>query len=186
MSPQVADQSDEALMLRAQADDPTAFAQLYDRHSVKAFRVAVAVCRDTGQAEDTVQESFLTIWRNRANYRPDMGRFQAWSMRIVRNRAIDSYRSAAVRPPAQREGDEEISGPSFDPTADEVNARGSHRTLLTHLKGLPDAQAEVIVLSFFGELSHAEIAAELDLPEGTVKGRMRLGLDKLRRRMDAA
>lgn len=104
-----------------------AFAELYDRHSVLALRIARAICRDRSRAEDAVQEGFLAIWRYRAGARP------------------------------------------------------ATRSSLRHL---PDAQAEVIVLAFYGELSHSEIATQLNLPTGTVKGRMRLGLEKLRREMD--
>jgi RNA polymerase sigma-70 factor (ECF subfamily) len=150
-------QSDDALMARAQANDTAAFARLYDRHATRAFRVARAICRDIGSAEDAVQEGFLAIWRSRVTYQPGAGSFQAWAMKVVKNRALDSVRSA------------------------EVLARSERDALLVSLRQLPEAQAEVIVLAFYGELSHSEIAAQLDLPAGTIKGRMRLGLEKLRR-----
>ena len=155
------EQSDEALMLRAQADDTDAFAALYDRHAEGAFRVARAICRDSSRAEDAVREGFLAIWRGRADYRPDAGSFRAWSMRIVKDMAIDSAQQAA-----------------------EGAAESEREELIALLQRLPEAQAEVIVLAFYGGLSHAEIAAQLDLPAGTVKGRMRLGLEKLRQELD--
>lgn len=189
MSPALKDrgQTDEALMIRAQADDTDAFAELYDRHAVLALRIARAICRDRGRAEDAVQEGFLAIWRGRAGYRPDAGSFRAWSMRIVKNRAIDSSRHVGARPPT-RSGDAYDDQSQADPDAaapqDEALARSERDELFASLRGLPDAQAEVIVLAFYGELSHSEIATQLDLPAGTVKGRMRLGLEKLRRQMD--
>jgi RNA polymerase sigma-70 factor (ECF subfamily) len=174
-------------MARAQADDTEAFAQLYDRYATRAFRVARAVCSDTSRAEDVVQEGFLAIWRNRASFRPQIGNFQAWSMKIVRNRAIDSTRRAASRPPMQKADWDRSEPPDIGSSPaspqDEVMARAEREALLASLGRLPEAQAEVIVLAFYGELSHSEIAAQLGVPAGTVKGRMRLGLEKLRTEM---
>jgi len=175
-------------MALAQAGDTDAFAELYDRHAERAFRIARTICNDRGRAEDAVQEGFLAIWRGRAGYRPDGGSFQAWSMRIVQNRAIDSYRDVTAHPPTQTI---EVADhqPQTDPDSvtpqDKAIARSQRDELLGSLRRLPEAQAEVIVLAFYGELSHSEIAVQLDLPPGTVKGRMRLGLEKLRREMDA-
>jgi RNA polymerase sigma-70 factor (ECF subfamily) len=191
MSPlsKTSQRTDEELMVRAQADDTEAFAQLYDRHATRAFRVARAVCSDTSRAEDVVQEGFLAIWRSRARFQPQTGTFQAWSMKIVHNRAIDASRHAASRPPLQKadwEGREppDIRSSPASPQ-DEVMARSERKALLASLGRLPEAQAEVIVLAFYGELSHSEIAAQLNLPAGTVKGRMRLGLEKLRAEISA-
>ena len=174
-------QDDETLMRRVQANDQAAFAELYDRHAALALRVAGSVCRDTRRAEDAVQEGFLSVWRSRARYRRGQGSVQAWTMMIVRNRAIDSYRSVSARPqevahPTNRE----ISDPAFDSPSDEVIARSESDTLRTAVLRLPEPQAEAITLAFYGGLSHSEIAAQLELPPGTVKGRMRLGLKKLR------
>lgn len=177
------EQTDEALMIRAQADDTDAFSELYDRHAVLAFRIARAICRDRGRAEEVVQEGFLAIWRGRADYRPDAGSFRAWSMRIVKNRAIDSSRHLGARPPTQTSDayDDQPPADRDSPTPqDEALAQSERDELFASLRRLPDAQAEVIVLAFYGELSHSEIATQLDLPAGTVKGRMRLGLEKLR------
>lgn len=183
-----AEQSDDALMARAQAGDVAAFALLYDRHCALAFRVARAICRDLGRAEDAVQEGFLAIWRSRGSYRPGTGSFQAWAMKVVKNRAIDSFRSAAVRPQTQSGASTDDPAPAADSNSDspqdEVLARSERDALLASLRQLPEAQAEVIVLAFYGELSHSEIATQLDLPAGTVKGRMRLGLEKLRREIE--
>jgi RNA polymerase sigma-70 factor (ECF subfamily) len=189
MSPVLRDeeQSDEVLMLRAQENDTDAFAQLYDRYAERALRIARAICRDRSRAEDAVQEGFLAIWRSRGGYRPDAGSFQAWSMKIVKNRAIDSSRHTGSRPRTQT-SDAHDDQPQADRASltpqDEVVAQSDREELLASLRRLPEAQVEVILLAFYGELSHSEIAAQLDLPAGTVKGRMRLGLEKLRREMD--
>jgi RNA polymerase sigma-70 factor, ECF subfamily len=175
-------ESDEALMLRAQGDDPVAFAELYGRHIEDALRLADDICRDRGRAEEAVQEGFFSIWRSRADYRPQVGSFGTWSMRIVHNRAVDSLRVGRGQPRLLGETRDEDS-------AEEVGAdsplrgaiAGSERTqMFAALRHLPDRQAEVIALSFYGDFSQSEIAIRLGIPAGTVKGRMRLGLEKLR------
>jgi RNA polymerase sigma-70 factor, ECF subfamily len=180
-------ESDDALMARVQRDDTNAFGELYDRHRGPAFDVAQSVCHNPGLAEDAVQEAFLSIWRGREGYRPRAGAsFRAWAMETVRNRAIDSHRrrGATERPPlAPLLVTDLPEAPSQSPL-DEVIERGERDALDGSLSRLPEAQAQVIALAFFGELTHVEIAGQLGLPEGTVKGRMRLGMDKLRRDMD--
>lgn len=174
--------TDEAVMARVQADDRGAFAELYDRHGARAYRVAFAVCRERTRAEDAVQEGFLSMWRSRSKYRSEAGTFQSWSMRIVHNRAIDSFRRAAK--PGEQVARIEEKDPAPDLLAtsppDEVIAIAERDELGSFLSALPPKQTEVIVLAFYGGLSHSEIAAHLDLSSGTVKGRMRLGLEKMR------
>jgi RNA polymerase sigma-70 factor, ECF subfamily len=181
-------QSDETLMRCTKTGDASAFAELYGRHGERAFRVARAVCRDRGQAEDAVQEGFLAIWGSRASYREGAAGFQAWAMKIVHNRAVDSTRSAAARPrlPPAKENLDRQAKLDHVSTQDLAISEGERVAVMTSLRLLPNAQSEVIVLAFYGELSHSEIAARLDLPTGTVKGRMRLGLKKLRREMEDA
>jgi len=173
-------------MLRVQSGDTEAFAQLYDRHSPRAYRVAQSVCRSSSSAEDAVQDGFLSIWRSRGSYRPGKGSFKAWSMRVVQNRAIDTVRRErpAARPAADELADDlpDLVSPSVQ---DQVVAGSEGVAVRGALAHIPPAQAEVITLAFFGGLSHSEIAHELALPAGTVKGRMRLGLEKLRQRMEA-
>jgi RNA polymerase sigma-70 factor (ECF subfamily) len=176
-------ESDEALMRRVQRDETAAFEVLYDRHAGQALGVARSGCFDAGRAEDAVQESFLSIWRNRERYRPEAGSFKAWAMTIVKHRTIDSGRAAASRPQFA-EIQSELPDSETPSVADEVVARDQADLLRASLQGLSDGQSEVITLAFFGELSHSEIASQLGLPLGTVKGRMRLGLEKLRTRME--
>lgn len=180
-----AQQTDGALMLRIRNDDPEAFGELYDRYASLAFKVANSVCRDVSRAEEAVQEGFLSIWRGRARYRPESGSVKGWALSIVRNRAIDSVRRDATdRHPALVE----LAGPAPDTRSasppDAVIARNEGDALRAFMDRLPDTQAEVITLAFFGGLTHTEIAKQLSLPEGTVKGRMRLGMHKLRADMD--
>lgn len=178
--------SDHDLMVLVQGGDTVAFAELYDRYAVRALRVAHSVCGDNGRAEDAVQEGFLALWRCRSSYRPESGTFSAWSLRIVRNRAIDSHRSTASnRETGSGSEMEENSDPRSPGPAEEALENAKRDELRRSLRRLPEAQREVITLAFYGELSHAEIATKLELPPGTVKGRMRLGLEKLRRRVEA-
>lgn len=174
--------SDEDLMVRAQADDVQAFAELYLRHADHALHIASGICADAGAAEDVVQDGFLSIWRSRADYRPQLGSFEAWSMRIVHNRAVDAVRvvRAKALPPTAEPGEEADREDEADAPFDRAVADLEHARLFEALRRLPVRQTEVIVLSYYGDLSLSEIAARLGVPPGTVKGRMRLGLEKLR------
>ena len=178
--------SDDQLMCAVQAGDTLAFALLYQRHCGLALRLARSVCRDTGRAEDAVQEAFAAAWRGSTSYRREAGSVQSWLIAIVRNRAVDSVRreTAPCRPrlpDADCIGLVSIAGSAHD----EVIARCDADALRARLRRLPEAQAEVIALAYYGQLSQAEIARRLSLPPGTVKGRMRLGLDKLREQIRA-
>lgn len=179
-------QSDDVLMTRVQGDDPTAFGELYDRHAAAALGVARSICASSAHAEDVVQEGFLSIWRSRATYEPARGRtFRGWAMQIVRNRAIDSRRQAGVRPRITSGDVKAPPGAATRSAHDEAVERSEHRGLNDALERLPQAQAEVIALAYFGGMSHTQIAEKLHLPRGTVKGRMRLGLEKMRRGLKA-
>jgi RNA polymerase sigma-70 factor, ECF subfamily len=173
--------TDEELMRRMQANDPLAFNELYDRHAGRAWSVARSVCHDASRAEDAVQEGFLSVWRSQGSYRGDRGSVQGWLMTVVRNRAIDATRREAAghRPPLAHQ-DGVWDAPADGSTVDEVIDRCEADALRRRLAQLPGAQAQVIVLAYYAGLSNAEIATLLALPPGTVKGRMRLGLQKLR------
>lgn len=172
-----ADEPDAELMRRVAADDTDAFALLYDRHAARAYRVASTVCHRPGAAEAAVEKAFLSIWKDRSSYRPRPEGVATWAMTIVRDRAIDVARRASMQD-RQRCGDavSEVRPATVDTPADDD--AGHLRGLLATL---PDEQSEIITLAFFGGLSHTGIAAHLGLPSGTVKGRMRLGLQKLSR-----
>jgi RNA polymerase sigma-70 factor (ECF subfamily) len=174
--------TDEALMVRVQADNGLAFTELYVRHVDHALSIASEFCADVDGAEEVVQESFLSIWRSRAEYRPQLGTFEAWSMRIVHNRAVDSVRLVRIRPPLQPRDldDESDEEDAHDSTFDHAVAGSEHARLFDALRLLPMRQTEVILLAYYGDLSLSEIAARLGIPPGTAKGRMRLGLEKLR------
>ena len=168
-----------------QSGDTEAFGALYARHHVAAHRVARAVCHDTGRSQEVVQEAFISIWRARATFQPHRGDVAGWTLRIVHNRAIHvARRNAAIE--SRRE---DLAALPARTAASDVVAEIESRELSDSLKAavrrLPIAQREVITMAFFDGLTHTEIAAALRLPPGTVKGRARLGLMRLRRQIDA-
>ncbi len=172
--------SDDQVMAGVRDGSANAFGVLYDRYHERAYRVARAVCRDRGRAEEAVQETFIAIWTTRANYRSQVGKVAPWVLTVARHRSIDIARRNG-RDAAHQTTDtllDTLCAPGG--VAEQVAALTQTRHLLDLLAELPDAQREVITLGFYGELSHSEIAALLDLPAGTVKGRMRLGLQRLR------
>ena len=180
--------SDQELMRLVQrSDDREAFACLYDRYASRAFRIARSICPRPVRAEEAVQEGFLSIWRSRMSFNSTFAgaSFGAWSMTIVRYAALDAvrYDRADKRPRLMPEQSQPVDARIPSPE-DQAIVRHESDTLFATLADLPEAQAEVIQLAFFGELSHSEIAKQLDLPPGTVKGRMRLGLERLRKNVD--
>jgi RNA polymerase sigma-70 factor (ECF subfamily) len=179
-------ETDQQLMLLVQADDTDAFAALHDRLVRRALFVAHAMNVQDDRVEDVVQEAFLSVWRARSTYRADRGRVHAWVLAIVRHRAIDSLRQHGRHDCVRKNCDELLAAvPSLtDVEADGVE-RGDAHALRLVLAGLPLAQREVIALAYYGKLTHTEIAGVLSLPLGTIKGRMRLGLTRLRERVAA-
>lgn len=174
---------DVTLMRQVAAGRVEAFEELCDRYETRAHRVAWSICRDRDRAEDAVQDAFLSIWRSRASYIATHGTVAAWLLSVVRYASIDVARRNGKH--AARRADEEHMQlhPGPGDLADIAVSRSEAGHLRSLLGQLPDAQREVITLAFYGELTHLEIAQLLDTPSGTVKGRMRLGMDKLRREL---
>jgi RNA polymerase sigma-70 factor (ECF subfamily) len=170
---------DDELMSEVNAGSVQSFIDLYDRYCHRAYQVARAVCRDDGRAQEAVQDGFLSVWNGRANYRPQQGTVAAWLLTVVRYRAIDIARANHKHASRRARVDQLTELEAFDDPFETVVKRDDAQRLQASLAMLPDAQAEVIMLAYYGELSHTEIAAHLGLPAGTVKGRMRLGLQKL-------
>jgi RNA polymerase sigma-70 factor, ECF subfamily len=179
--------ADEELMPLIGGKDADAFEVFYDRHSGIAYSLAYRIVGDRTAAEDVTQEAFVSIWRSGARYDVGRGSVRSWTLGIVRNRAIDVLRSKAgrARKLALDESvlEQQTSGDSTDAealrreTAEEV--RGA-------LAELPAEQSKVIELAYFGGFSQSEIATMLSVPLGTVKGRMRLGLERIRGRLAEA
>jgi RNA polymerase sigma-70 factor (ECF subfamily) len=174
--------ADEDLMTLVDGKDPDAFEVFYDRHGGAAYSLAHRIAGDPGLAEDVTQEAFLSIWRSRARFDPARGSVRAWVLGIVRNRAIDALRSAARPAPKLDHDDESLleSQPAGERTDVEAIRRETAGRLGQALRLLPREQSQVIELAYFGGFSHAEIAEMIGAPLGTIKGRMRLGLEKIR------
>jgi RNA polymerase sigma-70 factor (ECF subfamily) len=173
--------ADEDLMPLVQAGDAAAFALIYDRHSAAAFSLVYRIMGRRSEAEDALQEAFLSVWRAGGRYDPARGSVRSWLLGIVHNRTIDAIRRASVheRRRASDEGIEERL-PAREWTEDEAMRRMDAVQVRSALAALPAEQVRVIELAYFGGFTHTEIAQMLGLPLGTVKARMRLGLQKLR------
>jgi RNA polymerase sigma-70 factor (ECF subfamily) len=182
-SPESALQSlaDEELMALVAKGQARAFETIYERHCGAAFSLAYRMCGSRSLAEDVAQEAFLSIWRSGGRYDRARGSVRTWVLGIVHNRAIDALRRTVVheRRRASDEGIEERFE-ARERTEVEAARREEAETIRGMLETLPDEQSRVIELAYFGGFTHSEIAEMLGAPIGTVKGRMRLGLEKLR------
>ena len=180
--------ADEDLMTLVDEKDPDAFAVVYDRHGGAAYSLAHRIVGDAGMSEDVTQEAFLSIWRSTARFDAARGSVRAWVLGIVRNRAIDALRRSARPAPKLDLDDDAVleTQPAEQRTETEAIRRETAGRLRQALGLLPREQSQVIELAYFGGFSHSEIAAMLDAPVGTVKGRMRLGLAKMREALGPA
>jgi len=176
--------ADEELMHLVRDGDANAFELVYDRHGGAAFSLAYRMVGDRTIAEDITQEAFLSMWRSRARYERERGSVRAWVLGIVHHRTIDALRRNLVhdRKRASAEGLEERQE-APERTDAEVVRRDEARSVREAMETLPEEQNQVIRLAYFGGFTHSQIAEMLDMPVGTVKGRMRLGLDKMRRNL---
>ena len=174
--------ADEDLMTLVDGKDSDSFAVIYDRHGGAAYSLAHRIVGDAGMAEDVTQEAFLSIWRSTARFDAARGSVRAWVLGIVRNRAIDALRRVARPAPKLDLDDDAVleTQAASQRTETEAIRRETADRLRQALGLLPREQSQVIELAYFGGFSHSEIADMLGAPIGTVKGRMRLGLEKIR------
>ena len=173
--------ADEELTQLVSDGDAGAFEVIFDRHSSVAFSLAYRMCGQVPMAEDIVQDAFLSLWRTGARYDRTRASVRSWVLGVVHNRAIDAFRRGIVRE-SRDVSDEGLAEwmPARERTETEVTTREEAREVRGALGGLPTEQRRVIELAYFGGFTHTQIAEMLELPAGTVKGRMRLGLTKLR------
>jgi RNA polymerase sigma-70 factor (ECF subfamily) len=174
--------ADEDLMTLVERRDPDAFAILYDRHGGAAYSLAHRIVGAPELAEDVTQEAFISVWRSGARFDATRGSVRSWTLGIVRNRAIDALRRAAA--PSRKLAFDDDSALEAEPAEERTDAEAIRRDTARRVRGalgeLPSEQSEVIGLAYFGGFTHSEIAEMLGMPLGTVKGRMRLGLEKIR------
>ena len=173
--------ADEEVMQLVGEGSPRAFELLFDRHGGAAFSLAYRMVGDRVAAEDISQEAFLSIWRSRMRYDSARGSVRTWVLGIVHNRAIDALRRGASYE-RRREQLDVVEERHEAPERTDVEAarREEARSVRSALDTLPADQRRTIELAYFGGFSHSQIAELLDEPIGTIKGRMRLGLGKLR------
>jgi RNA polymerase sigma-70 factor (ECF subfamily) len=173
--------ADEDVMQLVRRGDARAFEVIYERHSPAAFSLAYRMMGTRSGAEDVTQEAFLSMWRSGARFDRARGSVRTWVLGIVHHRAIDALRRATVHD-RRRAGDEGIEErfEARERTDVEAARREETGTVRHALDSLPSDQCQVIELAYFGGFTHTEIADMLDAPVGTVKGRMRLGLKKMR------
>lgn len=173
--------ADEDLIDLVGDGDSRAFEVIFDRHVGPAFALAFRMCGRRTLAEDVVQEAFLSIWRSGAGYDTRRGSVRSWVLGVVRNRVVDAFRHGAAKEGRDvSDGGKDAGVESPERPEAEVARREEGRELRSELARLPVEQRRVIELAYFGGFTHQEIAEMLELPPGTVKGRMRLGLAKLR------
>ncbi len=176
--------ADEEVMQLVGDGNPRAFELLYDRHGGAAFSLAYRMVGNRVTAEDVTQEAFLSIWRSRLRYDQARGSVRTWVLGIVHNRTIDALRRGGVHD-RRRETIDGVEERYEAPERTDVEAarREEARSVRTALDSLPDEQRRTIELAYFGGFSHSQIAELLGEPIGTIKGRMRLGLEKLRHQL---
>jgi RNA polymerase sigma-70 factor (ECF subfamily) len=173
--------ADEDLMHRVRAGDARAFGVIFDRHGGAAFSLAYRMCGRQAMAEDIVQDAFLSMWRDGGRYDARRGSVRSWVLGAVHHKAIDSFRHETAtagrdvidEPAAERVPARERTDLETEKRDDAWHVRGA-------LKSLPAEQRRVIELAYFGGFTHTQIADMLALPAGTVKGRIRLGLTRMR------
>ena len=168
------------LIQRAAAQDREAFSQLYDRFSALVFSLAMRMLRARSDAEDLLQEVFMQVWRQAGNYSQERGSPEAWIINIARSRAIDKLRSIRRRDKSFVLTDDPAGAESPDNVESTVGDSESKLAMNSALANLPEAQRKVLELAYFGGLSQTEIAERLKEPLGTVKTRMRAGIQRLR------
>lgn len=179
-------QRDEQLMAQLVAGDTSALEALYDRYAPMVMGLALRIIQESAAAEEVVQEVFWRVWKHRAKFRDERGKFSTWLFAITRNIAIDRWRRLAHNPTVRLD-DPEGSGSFLYYWADpDVNVAEKafdeilHRQVRAAIAALPEEQSQVILLAYFRGMTRQEISEALQAPLGTVHTRARLALQKLR------
>lgn len=168
---------DAAAVARVAGGDATALKELYDRYGRVVYSFAYRITSDATLSEECVQDVFVALWRRAADFDPKRAKLTTWLFVVARNRAIELGRQKARRPEL-RETLEPL-GSAPDP-ADMVAVADESQRVAEAMSELPEEQLAVLRLAYFDGRSHSEIAEVIGIPLGTVKGRMRLALERLR------
>lgn len=183
---------DALLVRRVASGDEEALDLLYDRLGRPVYALCLRIVRDAGAAEELTQETFVRLWRSAASFDVERGRVSTWLLRIAHNLALNEIRRRQSRPVVASEVEwETASNTIADPSDEGDPAKASvmlerAEVVRQALAELPTPQRQAIELAFFGGLSQAEVAAALGDPLGTVKSRIRIGMQRLRERLVAA
>jgi RNA polymerase sigma-70 factor (ECF subfamily) len=163
-----------------QRGEQDAVGTLYDRYSGVAYGLALRITGNAATAEDVVQDAFVSLWRQAPRFDPERGQVRSWLLTMVHHKGVDAVRRRAGRPerPLPEGAEEYIAGSARpDELAEMVLDAEAVREAV---RLVPDDQRRVIEMAYFEGMTHVEIAAETGAPLGTVKSRMRIGLEKMR------
>jgi RNA polymerase sigma-70 factor, ECF subfamily len=179
----VSEREDHQLLEALAARDLTALSDLYDRYGRIAYTLAYRILGEPEGAEDVVQDAFISAWRGAATFKRERGNARSWLLSIVHHRAVDVVRRKTAFRPAPLEAAGETA--ADNDTAGEAARNVEAGTVRAALETLPEAQRRTIELAYFGGYTQSELAGLMGVPLGTVKGRMRIGLQKMRRVLEA-
>jgi RNA polymerase sigma-70 factor (ECF subfamily) len=171
--------SDVELVNRTAMRDEEAFLTLYDQYSSRVYGLALRMVRDIQMAEEITQDVFLKLWTRSRSYLAIRGAFAPWLLTITRNTALDRLRLENRRLPLADEHDPEETW-EFIANEEMPEDEARWRSLYFAVRDLPEEQRQAVELAYYQGLSHSEIAAHLGWPVGTVKTRIRMGMDQLR------
>ncbi len=187
--PRVADSTsrdvDRTLLIRVQQRDVRALEMLYDSYASRALGLAFHILKDRDLAEQVIQDAFWRVWRNADKYEPARGSFSTWLFTIVHNLAIDQLRRRREELPLEDAEQGEVIESELPDVSDLATRQLRSDEIRAAVNKLPEAQRRVIELAYFEGLSRPEIAQQLSTPLGTIHTRARLGLEKLRRLLNA-
>jgi RNA polymerase sigma-70 factor, ECF subfamily len=173
--------SDEQLMIALTRGETWAMTALYDRYTRLVYSLALRILNDRAAAEEVVQEVFVKVWRRAREFDAQRGKFSAWLSGIAHHHAIDELRRRRARPVASEDEDSLANIAAATPTPDDAAQTSlERRRILDALQEIPTEQRRCIEMAYFEGYTQEEISERLDEPLGTVKTRMRLGMQKLK------
>jgi RNA polymerase sigma-70 factor, ECF subfamily len=181
--PTVADPTDEALMKGIQERNPEALSALYDRYSGILKALIMRIIHNDSEADDLLQEIYMEIWNQAHNFSAQKGKPLGWMVTLTRRRSIDRLRKrqayARVEEKLQQQTEQQPEAWVQNVTEEDIVISDTRKVLMAVIKNLPPAQQQAIDLAFFKGMSQREIAAHTNIPLGTIKTRLELGLKKI-------